>query len=138
VNQAERVIESIRAAGGTLAINGQRIRCRLPESATHLLEELRRCRNNVETTLRRRETTPSMPPGVLLSEWRLKEPPVAIETYAVVTDPALFAATTVEQLRVALSNPKRWVGWSVPQLIERLAQVGVTVKLDAAEPLRSD
>jgi hypothetical protein len=61
VNQAERVIESIRAAGGTLAINGQRIRCRLPESATHLLEELRRCRNDVETTLRRRETTPSMP-----------------------------------------------------------------------------
>ena len=134
MNHAEQVIESVRAAGGTLAIHGRRIRCRLPEGATHLLEELRRCRNDVEMTLRRRESTPAMPPGVLLLEWRLKEPPVAIETYAVVTDPALFAATTVEQLRVALSNPKRWVGWSVPQLIERLAQVGVTVKLAVGEP----
>jgi len=134
VNRAEQVIESVRAAGGTLTINGQRIWCRLPQGATHLLDELRRCRNDVEMALRSRETTPPMPPGVLLLEWRLKEPPVAIETFAVVTDPALFAATTVEQLRVALSNPKCWVGWSVPQLIERLAQVGVTVKLAAGEP----
>jgi hypothetical protein len=42
----------------------------------------------------------------------------------------LFASTTLEQLRVALANPKRWVGWSVSQLIERLAQVGVTVVLE--------
>jgi hypothetical protein len=63
-------------------------------------------------------------------KWSLKDPPVAIETCAVVTEPALFASTTLEQLRVALANPKRWVGWSVSQLIERLAQVGVTVVLE--------
>jgi hypothetical protein len=74
-----------------------------------------------------------MPPGVQLLEWLLKSPPVAIETFAVVTDPALFAETTLEQLRHALSDPKSWVGWSVPQLIERLAQVGVTVKLAAQQ-----
>jgi hypothetical protein len=134
VNHAEQVIESVRAVGGTLAISGQRIRCRLPQGATHLLDELRRCRNDVEMALRSRETTPPMPPGVVLLEWQLKEPPLAIETFAIVTDPGLFAATTVEQLRVALSNSRRWVGWSVPQLIERLAQVGVIVKLDLGEP----
>jgi hypothetical protein len=67
-------------------------------------------------------------------QWSLKEPPVAIETCAVVTEPALFASTTLEQLRVVLANPKRWVGWGVFQLIERLAQVGVTVALEIDRP----
>jgi hypothetical protein len=70
-----------------------------------------------------------MPAGVRLIEWNLKQPPVAIETCAVVTDSGLFARTTLEQLRIALAGPKRWVGWSVPQLIDRLAQVGVRVAL---------
>jgi len=133
VNQAEHVIESVRAAGGTLVLHGRKILCRLPQNATHLLDDLRRCRNDVESALRQRETVPDMPPGVQLLEWLLKSPPVAIETFAVVTEPALFAVTTLEQLRRALECPKSWVGWSIPQLIERLAQVGVTVKLPAEE-----
>jgi hypothetical protein len=36
---------------------------------------------------------------------------------------------------VALAEPKRWVGWSVPQLIDRLAQVGVTVTLESEKKL---
>ena len=67
--------------------------------------------------------------GVRMISWNLKSPPVLIEASAVVTDPALFARATLEQLRAALDNPKRWVGWSVAQLIERLAQVGVSVAL---------
>lgn len=81
----------------------------------------------VDTTL---AAVSPIPPGVRLIEWKLKEPPVAIETCAVVTDSGLFARTTLEQLRVALAEPKRWVGWSVPQLIDRLAQVGVSVALE--------
>jgi hypothetical protein len=67
--------------------------------------------------------------GVRLVKWNLKEPPVAIDTCSIVTDPALFASTTLGQLTAALANAKRWVGWSVPQLIDRLAQIGVTVAL---------
>jgi len=48
-----------------------------------------------------------------------------------VTNSVLFARTTLEQLRIALAHPKRWVGWSVPQMIDRLAQVGVTVEIEA-------
>ena len=77
--------------------------------------------------------TSTVPPGVRLIEWKLKEPPVAVETCAVVTDTALFARTTLEQLRTALAQPKRWIGWSVPQLIDRLAQVGVTVALESGK-----
>jgi hypothetical protein len=56
----------------------------------------------------------------------------AIETCAVVTDSGLFARTTLEQLRIALAEPKRWVGWSVPQLMDRLAEVGVRVPMESA------
>ncbi len=72
---------------------------------------------------------PPMPPGVHLVEWKPKEPPIAIETCAVVINSARFAKSTLEQLRIALIEPKRWVGWSVPQLLDRLAQVGVLVTL---------
>jgi hypothetical protein len=72
-----------------------------------------------------------MPLGVRLVKWNLKKPPVAIETGAVVMDTPLFALTTLEQLRTVLAVPKRWIGWSVPQLIDRLAQVGVSVALEA-------
>ena len=42
-----------------------------------------------------------------------------------------------EQLGVALAQPKRWVGWSTPQLIDRLAQVGVIVTLESEGPGRN-
>src|SRR2546430_13150067 len=60
----------------------------------------------------------TLPPGVRLVSWNLKNPPIAIETCSVVTDPALFAKTTLEQLREALANPRRWVGWSILQRSE--------------------
>jgi len=58
--------------------------------------------------------------GVRLVERKLKEAPVAIETCAVVIAPALFAVSTLRQLQSVLSNPKKWVGWSVTELIDRL------------------
>jgi hypothetical protein len=69
-------------------------------------------------------------------KWNLKEPPVAVEACAVVVNPGLFARSTLEQLRIALENPKRWVGWTIPQLIDRLAQVGVIVALQAEDRLQ--
>jgi hypothetical protein len=49
---------------------------------------------------------PAMPCGVRLVAWSLKEPPVAIESCSVVAQPALFARATLEQLRVALADPR--------------------------------
>jgi len=80
-----------------------------------------------------RTDIPEMPPGVRLVAWNLREPPVLIETSAVVVNPALFARTMLTQLTTALANPKSWIGWSAPQLIDRLAQVGVFVKLAKEE-----
>lgn len=132
MNVAENVVERIEGVGGVLAVNGERIHVRLPEDAAHLLEELRAHKDEVLSLLRKREEIPVMPLGVRLISWKLKEAPIAIESCAIVTDPDLFARSTLEQLRTALSQPKRWVGWTGPQMIDRLAQVGVIVSLTSA------
>jgi hypothetical protein len=137
------ILGEIEAAGIALRLDGERVRILFPEPRQR--EELagqvaflRTHRDEVAEFLRKRVAIPRMPPGIRLLEWHPKEPPVAIETCAVVTEPTLFARSTLEQLRIALANPKRWVGWSVSQLIERLAQVGVIVALEvdkSSEPV---
>jgi len=126
---AEQLIERIETAGGTLTVCGARIRCRLPIALSYLLDELRTRRDEVLEALRERPEIPRLPAGVHLIEWKLKEAPVPIERFEIVTDPAKFAGTTLEQLRIALEFPNRKVGWTVPQLLQRLALVGVCLVL---------
>jgi hypothetical protein len=54
VNAAGSVVERIEGAGGTLAVNGKRIRVRLPEDVAHLVEELRAHKVEVLSLLRKR------------------------------------------------------------------------------------
>jgi hypothetical protein len=130
------VLGDVEAAGIALRLDGEKVRIWFPKS--HQREELapqvtflRAHRDEVAEFLRLRHSIPAMPPGVRLVRWDLKQPPVAIETCAVVTDSALFARTTLEQLRTALALPNRWIGWSIQQLIDRLAQIGVEVTLES-------
>jgi hypothetical protein len=51
---------------------------------------------------------PPMPPGVSLVAWKLKEPPVAIETCSVVTDTSLFAKSTLLEGHNRASSPCSW------------------------------
>jgi hypothetical protein len=134
VNVPDTVI-LIETAGATFRLDGERVHVWYPhESRRQELAKqvayLRDHRSEVAAFLEARNAVPNIPPGVRLIEWNLKQPPLAIETCAVVTNPGLFAQATLEQLRIALTEPKRWVGWSVPQLIDRLAQVGVRVALE--------
>jgi len=128
------VVSRLEEVGGRLLLDGDRIRYSIPKGSANaraLLEIVRMEKQAIVAYLRSRALAPAMPRGVVLMEWTLKEPPVAIETYAVVANSDLFARTTLEQLRIALAEPRRWVGWSVAQLIDRLAQVGVRIMVDA-------
>jgi hypothetical protein len=130
------IVAQLERAGGTLQLAGSQIRYRIPTDDSKMrdfLLQLRGRRSEVAAFLKARNGEPRMPTGVLLLGWNLKKPPVAIETCAVVTDTALFARSTLEQLGTALARRSRWVGWSIPQLIDRLAHVGVTVKLATEE-----
>jgi hypothetical protein len=129
------VLKEIEAAGASLRIEGNKVRIIFVDDSqrnqlANQVSFLRQHRDDVMEWLKARATVPEMPPGIRLLHWKLKEPPVAIEMCAVVTDPSQFARVTLEQLAIAVSEqPKRCVGWTVPQLVERLAQVGVGVSV---------
>ena len=135
MNLAE-VVNQMEAVGAAFRLDGVRVRVWYPgqqqrEDLVRHIAFLRAHKEDATRFLAARAVIPAMPPGVRLIAWQLKEPPVAIETCAVVTNSALFARTTLEQLRRVLAQPKHWVGWSVPQLLDRLAQVGVIVSLES-------
>ena len=139
MNIAEAV-SFLEAGGATLRLHGQEVLVWYPDEKCRQdlakpVGALRARKGDVAAFLRTRDINAGMPPGVHLVHWNLKEPPVAIDTCSVVIDTALFARRTLEQLQTALAQPKRWVGWSVPQLIDRLAQVGVSVALESEEKL---
>jgi hypothetical protein len=137
MNQASAwaAVAEAEARGIRLRLVGDRVRATLPqgdpERLTEVMERLRSSREQVVELLRQRGTIPSLPPHVKLVEWSPKEPPIAIDTCSVVVDVSLFIKSTLSQLGDALADPKRWVGWTVPQLMDRLRQAGVAVELDA-------
>jgi hypothetical protein len=133
------VVGEVEAAGVALRLCGDKVRVGFPDvQRRHELAEqvafLRAHREEVTGFLRERATVPEMPPGIRLLAWNLKEPPIAIESCAVVVNPTLFAKTSLVQLGNALANPACWFGWSVPQLIDRLSQVGVVVAFESIPP----
>lgn len=130
----EQLVEQVEVAGGALALNGERIRCRLPEDAAHLLEELRAHRNEVVALLRERNKIPVMPSGVRLLRWEPKPAPVILTRYAVVTDVLRFISMTLLELKAALAG-KRWLAGhrSPRELAERLEQCGVLVEVNGSE-----
>lgn len=135
-----QVVSRLEEGGGRLVLDGDRIRYSVPKGnpeAPGLLAKLQDRRTEVAAFLKVRSSLPAMPPpGVRLIRWNLKDPPIAIETCSVVTDPVLFAKSTLERLRVAIEKPRHWVGWSVPQLVDRLGQVGVIVAFELEDKLQ--
>ena len=133
------ILREFEAAGAVLRLDGAGVRVWYPDERVRRVfaggvASLRNCRTEVVAYLQARSTVPEMPRGVRLLRCDLKEAPVGIDACSVVTDPALFARTALEQVRIALAQPKRWVGWTVPQLIDRLAQVGILLTPDTNPP----
>ena len=100
----DKIMGEVEAAGIALRLDGERIRIWFPEpqqreELARQVAFLRAHRHEVAEFLRARAVIPTMPPGVRLIAWNLKDPPVAIETCAVVFGPALFARTTLEQFK---------------------------------------
>jgi hypothetical protein len=130
------VITEAAALGVKLRLDGRKIQAAVPRGQMArfrpTVERLRANREELRRVLQQQTTLPNMPAGVRLIEWNLKQPPVLIESNGIVIDPNLFGRRTLEDLGRALSNDA-WVGWSVPQLVDRLRQVGIVVELNCEE-----
>ena len=134
---AENVIERIEGAGGMLVLNGDRIRCRVPEDVAHLVEDLRVHKDEILVLLKRREEIPAMPPGIRLVHWQPKPAPLILTHFAVVTDVSRFISITLLELKAALSG-KRWLAGhrTARELVDRLEQCGVLVEINEEKPQR--
>jgi hypothetical protein len=120
------LLNLIAARGGIVHLEGSRIRYDLAGDAAALVPDLiARC--EIRRFLQDRAAVPPLPRKLRLLSWKLKLPPVMVETVSVVSDPADFAANTLKQLAVAVADP----AWNsiIPHLLDRLAQVGVVVAL---------
>jgi hypothetical protein len=74
---------------------------------------------------------PTMPKGVRLIHWERKRAPVAIDVCSVVVDVPKFIESELRALDSRLNNP--WTihgGFTVPQMLDRLAQAGLEVELE--------
>jgi hypothetical protein len=74
---------------------------------------------------------PAMPQGVRLVRWEPKAAPVAIDVCSVVVDVPRFIESELRALDSRLNSP--WTihgGFTVPQMLDRLAQAGVEVELE--------
>ncbi len=135
MTSAEQVIERIEVAGGELTVCGDRIRCRLPEDAAHLLDDLKAHKTEVIVYLKRRNMPP-MPEGVRLLEWNPKPAPVILTTASVVTDVDQFICATLDELGMAMkARPATRIlrvrhARRLRDLADKLEQVGVTVKVE--------
>lgn len=135
------VVSELEAAGVGFRLDSERVKVWFPDPQRRndlaaQIAFLRDHRSEVANFLKDRNPTPVIPRGVRLVEWNLKEPPVCLESYSVVTDSAKFAKSTLGQMKLLLENPKARVGWTMAQLIDRLAQVGVTVTLEPSDSLK--
>ncbi len=132
------VVRELEAAGVGFRLDSERVKVWFPDRQRRddlavQIAFLRDHRSEVANLLKARSAIPAMPRGVRLVQWNLKEPPVCLEVYSVVTDTMKFAKSTLGQIRVLLENPVAKVGWTIEQLTDRLAQVGVTVAIETSE-----
>jgi len=125
------LLQAIEQIGGSLAIEGDRVRGWLPEEARGLLPELRARRDEIYRILAKRQV-PVPPSGVRILRWKLLVSPVVLTEYSVVNDADKFARHTLVQLGHALRG-RNWLAgnWSIRELVERLEQVGVEVVVEA-------
>jgi hypothetical protein len=129
MTSAEQVIERIEAVGGVLDVREGRIRCRLPEDAAHLLDDLKAHKSEVMTFLIKRDIPP-MPEGVRLLEWNPKRAPVLLTTASVVTEVDQFIADTLAKLGAALrSKQGPAINRKLRELVDGLEQCGIVVKI---------
>lgn len=66
---------------------------------------------------------------VRVVSWELRTPPIEIAGVGQITDTKTFADRTLERLQSLIENPKQRVAWTVSQLVQQLAQVGVVVEV---------
>jgi len=129
---ASEVLHAVEKAGGSLAVNGGRIKYTIPKRAAWLVHELKQNRKDLIGLLREEGAPPPMPPGIRLLKWQPKTLPVVIVRMGIVSNVDKFIDATLRQVRARLEGKDFLAGnWSLRELVDRLEQVGVSVTIES-------
>jgi hypothetical protein len=130
------IIAQIEAAGGVLNLKGESITYEVPAQVRPLLVQLREQKTDAVQILRERQAVsraidcPALPHGIRIIRFEPKQPPVLIESYAVVTDVRKFIETELRELDGRLHAPVQIRGgFGIFTILDWLAQCGLEVEI---------
>ena len=128
----QAILDEMSQRGVTARVDGATVRLKPREALDDDL--LARIKEHKPEIIRALAAIPPMPEGVRLVNWEPKPAPVAIDVCSVVVDVPKFVQGELRALDSRLNNP--WTihgGFTVPQILDRLRQVGVEVALEIGE-----
>jgi len=142
-NLLEAVIE-FRERGGEFMVEGDRVKVRFPperrKALTPFLNTLRANRDAVAALVRARfcgvpaaAECPPLPPGVRLVKYAPKAPPVAVAPVSIVTDVDKFIRAYLRDLGHRLQHPKTHACAPLPEILTKLAEVGLELEIPVVE-----
>lgn len=135
-------IAAVESLGGEFAIEGTRVLVEYPpeqrEAIASLIEKLRAHRGEVAIAVRERTsgvcapaTCPMLPSGVRLIRYSPRTLPVVVRPCSVVTDMDKFIGSYLRDLQVRLQHPEAYACAPLSDILSKLADAGVELKVDS-------
>ncbi len=144
MTETERLMADFERLGGTFKLADARVKVEYPEdvreSVRPILEQLRSRKEEVRQLLYKHPPgtlapaeCPPLPPGVKLVRYAPKPPPVLLAPWSVVTDVEKFIRAELCDLEWRLKHPKGYAAPPLPEILSKLAEVGVELELVRAD-----
>jgi hypothetical protein len=141
VSGVVELIAEFEARGGEFGFDGNQINVQYPperrEALALILETLRANREAVAALVCERfrgvaapARCPPLPPGVRLVNYTPKKPPVAVAPISIVTDVDKFIQAYLMDLGHRLQYPETHACASLPEILAKLAEVGLELALE--------
>jgi hypothetical protein len=135
-------IDRLRELGGSLWLDGEKVRYRVPfgnAEARQVVSDLRRDREAIAAMLRDQESkapslaevTSMLPPGVRLVTYGPKEVPFAVAPVSEVSDAGKFYRAYLTDLRWRVENPSGRAAPPLADILGKLADAGLELTLGA-------
>ena len=130
------IVGEVETVGVAFQLRGEKVSIWYPDDeccseVADRIALLRAQRAEVAAYLKSRNVAPPMPLGVRLLRYEPKTAPVRLDVCSVVFDIPKFIKSELHALDSRLNSP--WTihgGFTVPQMLDRLAQAGLEVELD--------
>ena len=137
-------IDRLRELGGSLWLDGEKVRYRVPfgnAEAREVLADLRQDRDAVTAMLQDQasktpsfaEVTSMLPPGFRLVGYRPRQVPFAVAPVSVVTSAGKFFRAYLTDLRWRVENPNGRAAPPLADILAKLADAGLTLVADGTE-----